>query len=126
MIRILRVCFSKNINKVNKRTLQSFPDSLLKYSREINKTNDIQKNKKNQKKTSCNKIDELTIPQFIISREKFTEREKEYCEYCKGCGIIICLECEISNKMIRCHKCNGHKYNKCYICDGSGKSHRLF
>lgn len=120
MSRILQVCLfnSKNINKVNKRTLQSFPDSLLKYSREINK--------KNKKKTSCNKLDELSIPQFIISREKFTEREKEYCEYCKGCGIIICLECEISNKILMCHKCNGHKYNTCYICDGSGKSHRLF
>lgn len=100
-----------NINKFNKRNLQSFPESLLKHARKINKKENI--------------TVELTIPQYIMKKEKCTEK-RDFCEYCKGCGIIICLECEVSNEVFLCYKCNGHKYSKCYICNGSGISHRTF
>lgn len=104
----------RSINRINKRYLQSFPESILRYS-----TRDINNKNNNQIKIK------LTIPQFIMSKEKFTEK-RDFCEYCKGCGIIICLECEVSNEVFLCYKCNGRKYSKCYICDGSGTTHRTF
>jgi hypothetical protein len=102
------------INNIYKRYLQSFPNSILKYSKNINKKN------KNQLTIK------LTIQQFIMAKEVFTEKERNFCMYCKGCGIIICLECEISNDKKYCYRCNGHKYITCYICNGSGITHSIF
>lgn len=130
-----------NIHMINKRYLQSFHSSLLYYSRKINARNidEINDNRLLSKsnlfktKTSIDNKNsktviplDLTITQFNMSKEKYTEYNKNYCEYCKGCGIIICMECETKNNSVSCHKCNGYKYITCFICNGSGKSHRIF
>jgi DnaJ-class molecular chaperone len=107
---------------ISKRYLQSFPDSLLKYSREINKKSIVKKPNLNDLSITI----DLTVDQFLYSKEEYTEKKTDSCGYCGGLGVITCLECRGPETELICDKCNGWEFIKCYICNGSGISHRTF
>ena len=58
--------------------------------------------------------------------------QDNHCQYCKGEKIISCLSCcgygkEYLGAMkeTMCADCNGHGYNTCIYCGGSGVNHML-
>ena len=93
----------------NKRYLQNFPDELFRYAIH---TNEPQRSQ--------------SLPRFSMKWDKFSEYRGDICEYCKGTGVVNCLECKKCNKNTKCHKCNDNGYIECCICGGSGANHRLF
>jgi hypothetical protein len=48
---------------------------------------------------------------------------KCYCPYCKGIGVVKCINCNYNvniKKRIYCTHCNGTSFKICFMCGGDG------